>query len=493
MSSTPPTMPNPPTFPEEAHFDGTNFAAFRDRVLIAARTRGARGYLDGTITDPRTAKKSGEQKGVRTDAGTTEHTAWTSQNPTAEEWDARDAWALSLIINNCKNPIGLGIKMSGTAADAWKALTDGYGTVSTLAAMGAENWLRATMYADGADFAIHLADLCTRWQDAVEKGAVISDETFRTIVMNSLPESWNTIVASLYDTPTSAKLIASLTVHWERLRTQKMAAGVTTTALQANAKPQRSRLVCTNMNCKRTGHTIEACYWLGGGREGQFPQSFRNRDAALATLATAKAAHKAHTAPTPPTVALANMSASHVSYALMAHIDPISHDYNSDRTTTTPVEALAVRIPGFIPTYANSGASDHCFVERHAFSDYEALSAPREGQSAPVGGLFRIIGQGTVKKVVKTAAGTSELVFCRALHTPDLAANLISVGKFDEAGFTVVFTGGKAIFCDAGGREVLVGRQEWGMYLLGDLGAPTGAGVQAMAASLISRPADIDL
>ncbi|KAH0581607.1 hypothetical protein H2248_011310 [Termitomyces sp. 'cryptogamus'] len=54
MSTGNTNTPNPPTFPNESHFDGTNFASFRDRVLIAAWTCGARGYLDGSIVNPNT-------------------------------------------------------------------------------------------------------------------------------------------------------------------------------------------------------------------------------------------------------------------------------------------------------------------------------------------------------------------------------------------------------------------------------------------------------
>ncbi|KAG6838143.1 hypothetical protein C0991_001532 [Blastosporella zonata] len=43
---------NPPTFPDDLQFDGTNYIAFRDRVLIAAQLRGAEGYLTGAITKP---------------------------------------------------------------------------------------------------------------------------------------------------------------------------------------------------------------------------------------------------------------------------------------------------------------------------------------------------------------------------------------------------------------------------------------------------------
>lgn len=145
----------------------------------------------------------------------TEQTDWPSLNPSPQEWDIRDAWTLGLIIYNCKNPIGLGINMDGTAAEAWDALTKAYGVVSDLATMGAENRLRSTRFVDGADFLNHISDLRMKWKDATEKGATINDATFRSIVMASLPESWNAVVASMYATKTLVNFIAGLTVHWE--------------------------------------------------------------------------------------------------------------------------------------------------------------------------------------------------------------------------------------------------------------------------------------
>lgn len=84
------------------------------------------------------------------------------------------------------------------------------------------------------------------------------------------------------------------------------------------------------------------------------------------------------------------------------------------------------------------------------------MTSPREGHSALVGGIFCIVGHSVVKSTVKTRHETSELVFKRALHTPDLEANLILVSKFDEARFLVIFATEQVTFKDTHGHEVLV-------------------------------------
>ena len=136
MSST--NSANPPNFPEDVHFDGTNYLTFKNRVLIAARVCGACGYLDGSITKPEPNIKIADPE--------TKPTEWSSKNPSLEEWEERDAWTLGLIVYNTKNPVGMGIRMDGTAADAWTALTDNYGVFLEIVVMNAKKRLQATEF-----------------------------------------------------------------------------------------------------------------------------------------------------------------------------------------------------------------------------------------------------------------------------------------------------------------------------------------------------------
>ncbi|KAF9456394.1 hypothetical protein BDZ94DRAFT_1121563, partial [Collybia nuda] len=100
----------PLIFPEADHFDRKNFTAFKTRVLIAAKVRGAHRYLEGATHS------------INTTPGT-ETTPWPSLTPSQDEWEACDAWAMGLIVFNTKNPIGLGVRTEGTAAEAWTSLT----------------------------------------------------------------------------------------------------------------------------------------------------------------------------------------------------------------------------------------------------------------------------------------------------------------------------------------------------------------------------------
>ncbi|PPQ91525.1 hypothetical protein CVT25_008793 [Psilocybe cyanescens] len=63
--------------------------------------------------------------------------------------------------------------------------------------------------------------------------------------------------------------------------------------------------------------------------------------------------------------------------------------------------------------------------------------------------------------------------FSNVLHTPDFAANLISISQFDEAGFKVVFGAGKAQFINPKGEVALEVGKRNGMYLFQETSAET--------------------
>jgi len=318
-----------PIFPTSEQFDGQNFIAFKRRIIIAARATGARAYLDGT---PSPVPKP---QPLLSGALPPEPTEWTSTSPSPNEWEVRDAWVLSLIIFNTINPVGLGVKMDGTAAEAWTSITD------------------LTMYSDGADFLAHVADLRTKWNTAVEKGAEIDDKGFRAIVIGSLPKSWNTVISSLQSTKTSA------------------AAGPATTALKASSNlSSKPKLVCINTNCGRTSHTIENCY-----------SSSNTSSTPVAAVANTTAQNTSRV-----TYALSALTSSsmHAQFTPTAFFD-LADAYLSQNPT-------AMITSGQVQTYADSAASDHCFIERSNFSEYESLTVPCRGQPADKGGAFRIVG-----------------------------------------------------------------------------------------------------
>ncbi|KIJ39182.1 hypothetical protein M422DRAFT_80496, partial [Sphaerobolus stellatus SS14] len=73
-----------------------------------------------------------------------------------------------------------------------------------------------------------------------------------------------------------------------------------------------------------------------------------------------------------------------------------------------------------IHTYTDSGASDHCFINREDFTEYNTLTTLHGRQSSNKEGIFKILGYGSVTKVIESRGLHTTITFKSALHTPDL-------------------------------------------------------------------------
>jgi histone deacetylase 1/2 len=141
---------------------------------------------------------------------------------------------------------------------------------------------------------------------------------------------------------------------------------------------------------------------------------------------------------------------------------------------------------GKVPTFIDSGASNTMFVSRADFSTYN-LTPPRSSDSAKaVDGNFDIIGEGTVVKSYLVDGKEKKLTYTRAIHTPTLNANLVSVSAFDNAGLTVTFGGRRGVVRKGDGTAVLSARLVKGMYVVDELtdDLPRDHGVPIAMASL---------
>ena len=106
------------------------------------------------------------------------------------------------------------------------------------------------------------------------------------------------------------------------------------------------------------------------------------------------------------------------------------------------------------------------FVSREMFTEYTPIVS-RVGDSAKaVDGGFEIIGEGKVIQQYRVNREECTITYTRALHTPALNANLISVSAFDRAGLTTTFGHEQGVIRKADGTIVLAGKHVNRMYLL---------------------------
>lgn len=309
----------------------------------------------------------------------------------------------------------------------------------------------------------------------------MGDETWRGIIIRSIPPtaSWLPVIPSLYGLTSSADIVSMILAHGMTLdrRNQTKPSGTpSNTALAARLGAE-----CTNPNCKakkRSTHTTANCYWPGGGKEGQFSLNFDQRTKVNAASAT-------------------RPKDSHFVLSVIVEAEPGASGVVLE-TVEEPATALISQgfnsfKPGKVPTFMDSGASDTMFVSRDDFVEYTPTSS-RTGDSAKAkDGNFDIVGEGKVTKRYLIEGTQKAITFTRALHTPTLNANLISVSAFDRAGLTITFGGGKGIVRKPDGTIVLTSRLEKGMYVVDAVDEESGEPTTlTIALTSLSQPIGLE-
>jgi len=137
-------------------------------------------------------------------------TPWSSTLPSLKEWTNRNAWTMGLLLFNTKDAVGRGINIDGTAAEAWQSYIDIYENASGMARQNTVQDLRNTLYTNHTDFDLFITTLRKKFSNVNALGGKLTDEDFKLIILNVLPQSWDLVVAGLYRNMNSAETISRL-------------------------------------------------------------------------------------------------------------------------------------------------------------------------------------------------------------------------------------------------------------------------------------------
>ena len=434
---------------EEQKFNGENLLKWNITLGQLLGSKGLTGYIDGSTTKP-ALPASG--------SAIPDPTPIYSTSPNHDEWVFRDQLARGHITLNCTDLAGLGVKTTGTAKEAWDLIQTEWGKSTDMRRSHAQEALDRTTFAEDSDIQEHIKLLRTR-KAAVDSlsPTAMKDEAWKGIVIQSIPPTskWLPVIPSLYGLSTTANVLSTLLAHGmilDRGTRSKPTSGSSTTALTATTSGG-----CTNPNCKakkRSTHTTANCYWPGGGKEGQFPPNFGQKTRAnVASSNLGNVEHFVLSAIVPDT---------------QMNLGVIVED-ETEVTKALVSKSFQTFSDGKVPTFIDSGASDTMFVSRADFTAYK-LTPPRSGDSTKaVDGTFDIVGEGTVVKSYLVDGREKKLTYTRAIHTPTLNANLVSISAFDNAGLTVTFRGGCGVVQKRDGTAVLSARLVKGMYVVDEL------------------------
>ncbi len=226
---------------------------------------------------------------------------------------------------------------------------------------------------------------------------------------------------------------------------QALTLQVQSLSLKKNMAPRSDKSHTPNNACKGLGHTLDKCWKLGGGRQGQYPPWWKGkRDT--------------------PVPSSANLATSNVasSDAGSVYTNVTALNTRIDDETLKAIEkilgeetALVVNnaSQGFVDNsilYGDSGASTHFIQNRECFFHYMPLGKT-SGSSSKAGATLNIQGIGTIALKLSVSGSQNIFTLSKALHCPDILANLISISRLDKEGWFITFGGNQATFIDQNG------------------------------------------
>src|SRR6266540_6727334 len=166
---------------KEQKFNGENLLSWTTNMIQLLGSKGLSGYINCTINLP-------PQLG--SGAPIPDSTPIYSTVPSVDEWNFCDKLARGHITLNCTDVAALGVKMTGTAKEAWDSIQTEWGKSMDMRWSHAQEMLNKTIYIEGTNIQDHVKHLRT-WRAAVDNlsTSIISDETWRGIIIRSIPPS----------------------------------------------------------------------------------------------------------------------------------------------------------------------------------------------------------------------------------------------------------------------------------------------------------------
>ena len=315
---------------------------------------------------------------------------------------------------------------------------------------------------DQGDICEHLAKRCQMREDLALMGKSVTDENFCTIILSSLPLSYNNYLTSITNqlSPTSImitipertvgtlvipafetlitppkidpdRLIESLGQEADRralrekgTKKEKEDVALTTSPDSAGTKKkERPKVKC--FNCKKQGHYQKDCWAKGGGKEGQGPKQKR------------KGADKAAAVDDDDSATAWAAIVRGDNQGKMAGID---HAHLAETDEHADIELY------------DSSTSHHMSLYCAKFLNYTEILT--KNIYAADRRTFKALGKGDIQISVPNGSETTKVLLRDVLYAPAMSATLVSVAKITEAKHSVMFKGAECLIHGPNGKLV---------------------------------------
>src|SRR6202522_4312065 len=285
--------------------DGSNWVIFKDRFLFSAAAASLVSHIDGTGGAP-ILETGFPRSGPLSEAQQAELDKYTSD---LARWESDEAMIRQAIASSISDSLFLEVKKKKTGMEMWEAVKDQREKKSRMVTVDMRRKLQAEKCLESGDVRAHLNRLQAMREDLASMGGSILDEDFTSIILGSIPPSYDTYIAAI--TATSAlmdktlsptNLIDAIRDEADRrtIKNPKSKKDEHDAAFAANQSSDKGKKGGEKskkakkgkcFNCKKIGHFARDCYAKGGGAEGQGPRQ-KGQDKGKEKESAAKAEEK---------------------------------------------------------------------------------------------------------------------------------------------------------------------------------------------------------
>ena len=266
----------------------TNWVIFKDHFLFAAAAASLIQHIDGTEAPPTSP--------VTPVSGSDPSTADQKEaldNYTGKllRWWADEAIIRQAIASMISDSLFLEVRKKESAKEMLEAVKEQREKKSRMVTVDMWCKLQAEKCPESGDIRAHLHKLQAMREDLVLMGGSISDEDFTSIILGSIPQSYDTYIATITATSTlldrsllPTNLIDAICDEADQ-RTIKnpkpkkdeqdaafMAGQSTGKGKKGGEGLKKSKKGVKCYSCKKLGHFAKDCWAPGGGSEGKGPK-----------------------------------------------------------------------------------------------------------------------------------------------------------------------------------------------------------------------------